>query len=119
MPVFGFFIGAVAALVGIGGGVLIVPLLTLLYGFLPANAAGTSLTTIIFTATASTLNFARQKRTFCRTGLVLAVTSIPGALTGAYLTTIIPARTLGLIFGVFLILAATRIILGLNNKRNN
>jgi len=108
LPIFGFLIGTVAALTGIGGGVFIVPLLTLLYAFTPANAIGTSLTTIIFTAIAATLNYSRQKRIYYKIGLVLAITTAPGAVLGAYLTTIIPARQLGLIFGFFLIFVASR-----------
>jgi len=108
LPVIGFLIGAVAALTGIGGGVFIVPFLTLFYAFEPANASGTSLTTIIFTAVASTLNYWRQKRIYFRTGLALAVTTAPGAVLGAYLTTVIPGKILGLIFGFFLILVALR-----------
>jgi len=49
LPLFGFLIGTIASMVGIGGGVFIVPLLTLLYGFDPSQAVGTSLTSIIFT----------------------------------------------------------------------
>ncbi len=111
LPVFGFLIGTVASLTGIGGGALTVPLLVLLFAFEPANAAGTSLAAIIFTASAAALNYARQRRIYARTGLVLAATTVPGALLGAFLTTIIPARYLGLIFGFFLIFIAVRIII--------
>lgn len=103
LPVLGFLIGAVAALTGVGGGVFIVPLLTLFYAFLPANAAGTSLTTIVFTAVASTLNYSRQRRISYKTGLLLAVVTAPGGVLGAYLTTVISSRILGVFFGVFVI----------------
>lgn len=117
LPVLGFFIGAIASLTGIGGGAFIVPLLTLFYGFAPATAVGTSLTSIIFTGIASALNYAKQKRIYYRTGLALAVTTVPGAFLGAYLTTILPARTLALIFGVFIILVAIRMIISLDDFR--
>jgi uncharacterized membrane protein YfcA len=117
LPIFGFLIGTVASLTGIGGGAVIVPLLTLLYFFDPAVAVGTSLTTIIFTALAATLNYARQKRIQYKTGLVLATTTIPGALLGAYLTTVIPPRQLGLIFGFFLIIVALRMIMSTRSSR--
>lgn len=95
------------------------PVLTLLYEFVPANAVGTSLTTIIFTAVASTLSYARQKRIYWRTGLVLAVTTAPGAYMGAWLTTQLEPRQLGLIFGFFLIAVAVYIIVDLNNLRRS
>jgi len=104
LPLLGFLIGTVAALTGIGGGVFMVPLLTLFFAFLPANAAGTSHTVIVFTALASTLVFSKQKRISYRTGAVLAVTTTPGGILGVYLTTVMSARTLGLIFGFFMIL---------------
>jgi uncharacterized membrane protein YfcA len=115
LPVFGFLIAIAASLTGIGGGVFIVPVLALLYEFLPANAAGTSLTAIIFTATAATLNYTRQRRIFWRTGLVLAVVTVPGAYLGAWLTTILSPRQLGLIFGFFLIFVAIYVGTDLNN----
>jgi len=119
LPVFGFLIAIVASLTGIGGGIFMVPVMTLLYEFLPANAAGTSLTVIIFTAAASTLNYARQKRIYWRTGLALAIVTAPGAYLGAWLTTILNPRDLGLIFGFFLIGVAVYIIADLNNLRRS
>jgi uncharacterized membrane protein YfcA len=115
LPIFGFLIGIVASMTGIGGGVFIVPLLTLLWSFDTRIAAGTSLTVIIFTATASTLNYAKQRRIYYRTGLILAVTTAPGAFLGAYLTNVLTSNTLGLIFGFFLILVALRMIIDREN----
>ena len=104
LPFIGFLIGTVAALTGIGGGVFIVPLLTLIYAFSPANAAGTSLTTIVFTALASTLNYSRQRRISYRTGALLAAVTAPGGILGVYLTTVISAKLLGALFGFFMII---------------
>ena len=110
LPILGFLIGTVASMIGVGGGVFIVPLLTLSYGFSPAQAVGTSLTTIIFTSLASATNYSRQRRIYYKTGLILATTTVPGAFVGAYVTSIIEARLLGLIFGVFLLFVALRMI---------
>jgi uncharacterized protein len=111
LPVIGFLIGIVAAMTGVGGGVFIVPLLTLVFSFSPANAVGTSLATITFTAVAATLSYTRQKKIFYKGGLLLAVATAPGAVLGAYLTSVVPAMLLGLIFGIFLTLVAARIFL--------
>lgn len=118
LPVLGFLIGTVASMIGIGGGVFIVSLLTLLYDFSPPLAVGTSLASIVFTSLASTANYSRQKRVYYKTGLVLAATTIPGAFVGAYLTSIIGARQLGLIFGVFLLFVALRMIFELSFFRS-
>jgi uncharacterized membrane protein YfcA len=122
LPIFGFFIGVVASLTGIGGGVFIVPLLTLLYSFAPANAAGTSLTTIILTAVASSLAYARQKRIYYKTGLLLATVTAPGAVLGSYLSALVSSQFLGLFFGFFIIAFVAfpmAINLGSGGKRNS
>jgi len=109
--VFGFFIGIIASMTGVGGGIFIVPILTFFYAFVVNSATGTSLTSIIFTAIASTLNYAKQKRIYYKTGAILIITTAPGAYLGAWLATIMEERTLGLVFGVFLILVAIRMII--------
>lgn len=118
LPFLGFLIGTVASMVGVGGGVFIVPLLTLVCDFSPSNAVGTSLATIVFTSLASTANYSRQKRIYYKTGLILAITTVPGAILGAYLTSIIEAQLLGLIFGFFVLFVALRMILKLNFSKN-
>jgi len=110
LPVSGFLVGIIASMAGVGGGILIVPLLTILFGFVPQHAVGTSLASIVFTALASTYSYARQRRIFYRTGLLLAVTAVPGAYLGAYLTSLISPRLLGLIFGFFILIVAVRMI---------
>jgi len=122
LPVLGFLIGTIASMVGVGGGVFIVPLLTLVYEFSPSHAVGTSLATIVFTSLASTAYYSRQKRIYYKTGLVLAISTVPGAYLGAYFTEIIQEQMLGLVFGVFVLLVALRMILKLDssgNKRSN
>lgn len=118
LPVFGFLIGIIAALTGIGGGAFIVSLLVLVYSFAPANAVGTSLTAIIFTAVAATLNYSRQKRIYYKTGLVLAVATVPGASLGACLTTVLPPRLLGIILGVMLIPIALYVMIDSSQRRS-
>lgn len=77
LPIFGFLIGIAAALTGVGGGIFIVPLLTLLYGFDPVIAIGTSLATIIMTSIASSVNYLKQKRVYIKIGLILALATAP------------------------------------------
>jgi uncharacterized membrane protein YfcA len=111
---FGFFIGILASMTGVGGGVFIVPILNFFYDFSPlASATGTSLTAIIFTAIASTINYARQKRIYYKTGLLLAVTAAPGAYFGGWVARITNEQVLGVVFGTFLILVAARMIFSL------
>jgi uncharacterized membrane protein YfcA len=110
LVLFGFLIGIIASLTGVGGGIFIVPILTFFYDFKVSEATATSLTTIIFTAIAATINYSRQKRIFYKTGAILIITTAPGAYLGAWLATIMEEHLLGLIFGFFLILVAIRMI---------
>ena len=76
LPIIGFLIGVVSAMTGLGGGIFVVPLLTLVFSFAPANAIGTSLTTILFTAAAATVYYSKQKRIYYRAGLILALATV-------------------------------------------
>jgi len=103
-----FLVGIIAAMTGVGGGVFVVPLLSLVYGFSSHQAIGTSLATIVFTSLSSTIVYWRERRVDYRVGLILTLTTIPGAFVGAYLTSFVEEKLLGLIFGVFLIFVALR-----------
>lgn len=110
LPAAGFLIGIVASMTGVGGGIFIVPLLTIGYGMIPQHAVGTSLGSIVFTALAATYSYARQKRIFYRLGLIMAVGTVPGAYFGAYMTTVVSSRLLGLVFGLFLFLLTLHMV---------
>ncbi|MEM3770598.1 MAG: sulfite exporter TauE/SafE family protein [Candidatus Bathyarchaeia archaeon] len=111
LPLFGFLISIAAALTGVGGGIFIVPLLTLLYNFEPVTAIGTSLATIIVTSIASSVNYLKQNRVYVKTGLALACATAPGGYVGASITAVPAVKMwLGVIFGVFLIFVAFQMI---------
>lgn len=113
LPVLALLVGIIASMLGIGGGVFIVPALQLLplsIGFSPQMASGTSLAMILFTALSSTVGYTRQKRIDYKLGLLFAVITVPGALVGAFATTIIPAELLILIFALFLLYVASHMI---------
>jgi len=112
-----FLVGAIAAMTGVGGGVFIVPLLSLVYGFSSHHAIGTSLAVIVFTSLSSALEYWRQKRIDNKVGLILTLTTIPGAFIGAYLTNFIEESLLGLVFGFFLIVVSFRMTFQLNLYR--
>jgi uncharacterized membrane protein YfcA len=101
-------VGLIAAMTGVGGGVFFVPLLSLAYGFSPHQAIGTSLAVIVVTSLSSSIRYWRQKSVDHKVGLVLALTTIPGAFVGAYLTSFVEEGLLTLIFGFFLVFVASR-----------
>ena len=107
-PLVAFLVGIIAAMIGVGGGVFIVPFLTLVSDFSPQHAVGTSLAMILFTSLSSTERFTRQRRVDFKVGLILTLATVPGAFLGAYLTTLVTAKLLGLAFGTVLIFIALR-----------
>ena len=113
LPLLAFPVGIMGAMVGIGGGTFVVPLLTIIYGLEPAEAVGTSLAMIIFTSIFSTVSYSRQKRIDYKIGSILSIATIPGAIVGALTASIIKAQ-LGLIFGIFLIFVALRMLVTYN-----
>jgi uncharacterized membrane protein YfcA len=104
-------VGCLASMVGVGGGFLVVPMLVLVWGLSMQNAAGTSLLMIVFTSSSSTLAYSRQKRIDYRLGAILALGTIPGALVGAYLTSLLESEILEGLLGIFLLGLAVRMLL--------
>lgn len=106
----GVFSGFLGALMGIGGGVIVVPMLILFFQLDAHQAVGTSLVMIIFTALSATVAYYRQKRIDWKIGVLAALTTVPGASLGAYSTQFFASKSLGIIFGVFLFLVAAMMI---------
>jgi len=104
-------IGILASMIGVGGGFLVVPMLILGWGFSAQDAAGTSLLMIVFTSTSSTLAYWRQHRIDLPLGLALAAATLPGALVGAYLTSLLSSKILEGMLGIFLAGIAVKMFL--------
>jgi uncharacterized membrane protein YfcA len=100
----GLGIGMLSSLLGVGGGIFIVPLLTLT-GWVDSVqvAAGTSLATIIFTSLSASVAYARRRLIEYRVGLSIMPTSLLGAWAGARLTTVIESRWLAIGFATLLL----------------
>ena len=98
----GSIAGAVGALSGLGGGVVLVPILTLLFGVPIEYAAGTSLLATIATSSSAGSAFVKEKLTNIRIGMSLEIATTIGAITGALVAAIIYAHNLpNLIFIAF------------------
>jgi hypothetical protein len=116
--VVAIFIGIIAAMVGIGGGALMVPIMILLLGVEPHQAVGTSLHVIILTATSSTIAYYMQRRIDFKVGLLMPLMTIPGSVIGAYTTKFISPKGLVGVFGLFLILIAIKMITSKREMRS-
>ena len=113
LPLIGLLVGIFAAITGVGGGVLFVPILTLLFAFAPSPAIGTSMLVMVFGGVGATIGYARQKKVYFKAGALLGLAMAPGAVIGAYLTEVVPGRILGVVFGLFLTGIAIRMILSI------
>lgn len=105
-------VGIVTGLVGVGGGFMIVPALTLLGGLPIYQAVGTSLVIIGFNALAGFVGYLDQVTVDWTLVAVFTMTAIVGALVGTSLGRHVPANALRKGFAVFLVLVAGWILLG-------
>ncbi len=98
--------GLLGALLGLGGGVIIVPALTLLLGIDIRYAIGASIVSVIATSSGAAAAYVRERMTNLRVAMFLELGTTTGALSGAYLAGLIGGRWLFAIFGVAMGLSA-------------
>lgn len=98
--------GFLGALTGLGGGVVIVPLLTLGFGIDIRYAAGASLISVIATSSGAAAAYVREGYSNVRIGMFLEIATTLGAIGGAYLAAHVAASTIGIIFGIVLMYSA-------------
>lgn len=100
--------GLVGALTGLGGGVIILPLLTLLFGVDLHYAMGATLVSVIATSSGAASAYVKEGYSNVRVGMFLEVATTFGAIAGAYLVTthLVPKNLIAVIFGVVLLLSA-------------
>jgi uncharacterized membrane protein YfcA len=98
--------GLLGSLVGLGGGIIIVPVLTLLFHIDIRLAIGASLVSVIATSSGAAVTYVRERLTNIRTGMFLEIGTTLGAISGAYLTTKISSNTLFILFAIVLAYSA-------------
>lgn len=98
--------GLLGALTGLGGGVVIVPLLALGFHIDIRYAIGASLMSVIATSSGSASAYVREGFSNIRIGMFLEIATTIGAVLGAWLATITPTRGIAIVFGSILILSA-------------
>jgi uncharacterized membrane protein YfcA len=98
--------GFLGSLTGLGGGVVIVPLLTIVLGVDIRYAIGASLVSVIATSSGAAAAYVKEGYSNIRIGMLLEVATTFGALAGAYLATVISPSILSVIFGVVLLVSA-------------
>jgi uncharacterized membrane protein YfcA len=98
--------GFIGSLTGLGGGVIVVPALTLFLHVDMRYAIGASLVSVIATSSGAAAAYVRDGLSNIRIGMLLEIATTLGALFGAFLGTHIPTRVLSVVFGVILLQAA-------------
>ncbi len=106
----GFAAGLLGSMLGVGGGFLIVPILTLALGIPIQYAIGSSLVSIVINACTATAVYIHKHMTNLKLGLLLACTLVPGAVAGAFLGAKLPSTVLTTIFGILLLYIAYSMI---------
>ncbi|ABX12944.1 sulfite exporter TauE/SafE family protein [Nitrosopumilus maritimus] len=106
----GFAAGVLGSMIGLGGGVIVVPVLTFL-GFPPTAAASNSLFAALSNAVASTMSYSKQKRIEYSLGLKLGLLSVPGTILGAIVSSDVGSDIFKALFGFVLIASAAYIFL--------
>src|ERR671920_1186276 len=101
--IVGLGAGTLGSIIGIGGGIIITPVLTLME-FTPAHIASTSLIAVTSTSASSTIAYSRQKKIDYNTALKMVVFSIPGSIIGAFISNDISLEFFKLSFAILLML---------------
>jgi uncharacterized membrane protein YfcA len=101
-----YFAGLLGSLTGLGGGVVIIPLLTLLLKVDIHYAIGASLVSVIATSSGSAAAYVKEGITNMRLGMFLEIATTSGAMLGAILAIYIPTHFIAILFGVILIFSA-------------
>ena len=98
--------GFLGSLTGLGSGVILVPLLTLVFKVDIRYAIGASLVSVIATSSGAAAAYVKEGFSNIRIGMFLEIATTLGALLGAYLTAHVPASAIAVIFGLMLIYSA-------------
>ena len=123
LAALGLCTGFLAGLLGLGGGMLMVPFLTIILAAraYPAEhtvkmAVATSLATICFTSMSSLRAHHRRGAVLWPVAIVLAPGILVGAFVGSQVASALPARTLSLLFALFVTFSATQMLLNRKPK---
>src|SRR5690349_19279789 len=98
--------GFLGALTGLGGAVVVTPVLTVILGVDLHYAMGASLVSVIATSSGAAAAYVKEGYSNIRAGMLLEIATTAGAVAGAHLTSIVPVPALALVFGGVLLYSA-------------
>ncbi len=110
------FAGLLGALLGLGGGFVVVPALTLVLGLDIRVAIGASVIAVVATSSGAAAAYVRDRLTNLRVAMVLEIATTTGAITGGYLGGVLPTGVLYVVFGSVLIVSAAGMLRNRNDE---
>ncbi len=111
LVVLGLITGVLAGLIGVGGGVIVVPMLMLLFGTSDLEAKGTSLLMMVPTAISGTIGNARHRNVDLRGALVIGGVAAAMTFVGAWLAALVDPQLGAILFAVYLAFIAVQMAL--------
>lgn len=108
--------GLVGALAGVGGGIIVVPALTILFGVDVRLAIGASIVSVIATSSGAAAAYVRDRMTDMRVGMFLELATTAGAVAGALLAALVAPSLLLVLLGVVLLGSAAQQVLRLGEE---
>jgi len=111
----GLVAGVVSSMLGVGGGIILVPILIFVMKLDPHQAIGTSLAIIIPTVLVGAYSHYLLENVNVQLAIIIAIGAVIGAVIGAHVAEALPSIYLKKIFGILLFIIAIKMILGGNN----
>jgi uncharacterized membrane protein YfcA len=108
--------GLIGALAGVGGGIIVVPALTIVFGIDVRLAIGASIVSVIATSSGAAAAYVRDRMTDMRVGMFLELATTSGAVVGALLAALVAPSLLLVLLGVVLLLSAAQQVLRLGEE---
>ena len=108
--------GLIGALAGVGGGIIVVPALTIGFGIDVRLAIGASIVSVIATSSGAAAAYVRDRMTDMRVGMFLELATTTGAIAGALLAAIVAPAALLVLLGIVLLGSAAQQILRLGEE---
>jgi uncharacterized protein len=110
LSILGFFAGGLGALLGIGGGLIIIPILTLYFGVPIHQAIGTSLCCVIATSSGAAARYVEHHLADIRLGMTLELATTVAAVAGSVVAAVMKRETLAILFAILLIYAGAAML---------
>lgn len=117
--IVGIAAGTLGSLLGIGGGMIVIPILTVFMGLPIRYAIGASVIAVIATSSGATIAYLKDDLLNLRVAMFLEIATTVGAISGAILTGIIHPLWLETLFGAFLLYSSYNMIQKLRNKKRD